>query len=354
MKMFVAGMMVLAFFSFAVCATAQGYSGYQCPLPSYARSCTYFEFPPPDAAGLPPDPPVGTLCCNQGGVPDFLECRAPRLGCLVPNTAREICLTCQTGKAGHPIDLASGNTYIIQQDVSIPGLGGGLQLTRTWNSLFPAMQNTYATMFGTNWRSNYEERLIFNSPDMFLKYARGDGSVWSFGAVSLSPNTYKVAAPANDTTTTIVNGSPNITLTSKSGEKRLFSHATGALVAMIDRNGNSTQLSYDGQNRLITITDPASRHLNFNYTGNSTLVSSVTSDAGITYSYSYDNQGRLIKVTKPDNTTITFQYDANSNITAVLDTQGKVLESHTYDALGRGLTSSRANGVDGVTVTYPQ
>ena len=47
-------------------------------------------------------------------------------------------------------------------------------------------------------------------------------------------------------------------------------------------------------------------------------------------------------------------YRANSNITAVLDTDGRILESHTYDVLRRGLTSSRANGVDAVTVTYPQ
>ena len=35
-------------------------------------------------------------------------------------------------------------------------------------------------------------------------------------------------------------------------------------------------------------------------------------------------------------------------------TVGKGLESHTYDALGRGLSSSRANGVGSVTVSYPQ
>jgi len=35
----------------------------------------------------------------------------------------------------------------------------------------------------------------------------------------------------------------------------------------------------------------------------SNLVSSVTSDAGITFSYAYDGQGRLIHVTKPDTTT---------------------------------------------------
>ena len=111
----------------------------------------------------------------------------------------------------------------------------------------------------------------------------------------------------------------------------------------------------DASNRLITVIDPASRHLSFTHVSpSSNLVSSVTSDAGITLSYAYDGQGRLTQVTKTDNTTISFQYDANSNLTTVLDTSGKVLESHTYDVLHRGLTSSRANGVDAVTVTYPQ
>ena len=216
-------------------------------------------------------------------------------------------------------------------------------------------------MFGLGWRSSFEERLIFNSSDGYLKWARGDGSVWSFAFVSFAPNTYQTLAPANDTTTIITNADPTTatiiswTLVSKSGERRTFAGTSGLLLSIADRNGNTTQLAYDGSNRLTTITDPASRHLTFTYVSpSSNLVSTVTSDVGITYSYAYDTQGRLTQVTKPDNTTLSFQYDLNSNITAVLDTNGKVLESHTYDVLHRGLTSSRANGVDAVTVTYPQ
>jgi YD repeat-containing protein len=104
---------------------------------------------------------------------------------------------------------------------------------------------------------------------------------------------------------------------------------------------------------LTTVTDPASRHLTFTYVGSSSLVSGVSADVGISLSYVYDNQGRLIRITKPDNTTVSFQYDVNFNITAVLDNDGKILESHTYDSAHRGLTSSRANGVEGVTVSYP-
>lgn len=298
---------------------------------------------------------AGTRCA-----PDYPTCEAcsqPSNACIPPNAAAETCPGCNGPSAGQPINLSTGNTYITESDISIPGLGGGLNLARTWNSMLPALQGSYAFIFGTNWRSTYEERLISNSSDGYLKYARADGSVWSFGLLSLgSTTTYQTAAPANAMATiTGINTDTNLVLTFKSGEKRWFNNTSGLLTSIIDRNGNATQLSYDSSSRLAAVTDPAGRHLYFNYpSGSATLVSSVTSDLGVTLSYSYDAQGRLTQVTKPDNTTISFAYDASSRITTVTDSNGKILESHTYDVLGRGLTSSRANGVDAVSVTYPQ
>lgn len=253
-------------------------------------------------------------------------------------------------QAGAPISLPSGNTFISETDVRVPGLGGGLKLTRRWNSVWPATQIASSIgIFGPNWRSTYEER-VFMGSDNYLKYSRSDGSYWSFG---LGPgNTTVLAAPAN-TSASFSAGSANWTITFLNGEQRQFSPSTGLLTAIIDRNGNTTQLAYDSSNRLITVTSPASQHLYFNYPSGSFLVSSVTSDFGVTLSYSYDAQGRLSKVTEPDQTTITFAYNAQSQITSVTDSNGKVLESHTYDTNGRGLTSARANGVESVTVTYP-
>jgi YD repeat-containing protein len=194
-----------------------------------------------------------------------------------------------------------------------------------------------------------------------MKYARGDGNFWSLGVGTglniPNPNgfpTYTVVGPANQTAT-LLQGLTTWTLFFQNGEQRVFNTVSGNLLSITDRNGNTTQLTYDGSFRLVTVTDPASRHLYFAYASPASyLVIAVTSDVGLSLSYAYDGQGRLSQVTKPDHTTISFQYDSNSNISAVLDSSGKVLESHTYDSQGRGLTSSRSGGVDAITVSYPQ
>ena len=260
---------------------------------------------------------------------------------------------CPNCSAGRPINLANGNTYIEQQDIKVPGIGGGLALDRIWNGIWPSSQSGMNVgLFGPNWRSTYEER-VFVGSDGTVKYSRSDGSYWSFQLFG-SPPIYHVIAPATESATSMTYGPTQWTLTFKNGEKRLFDPASGALTAMIDRNGNTTQLSYDAIARLATVTDPASRHLYFSYgSSSSRLITSVTSDIGLSLSYLYDANGRLIQVTKPDQTTISFQYDNNSMITAVTDSAGKILESHTYDNQLRGSTSSRANGVEAVTVTYP-
>jgi len=265
------------------------------------------------------------------------------------------CPTCNSGNnqnsLGAPINLTSGNTYIQQTDVRLPGLGNGLTLKRTWNSIWPSMTSAYQSgMFGANWRSTYEERVFLNGN--YMVYLQGDGTTWLFS--NTGGTSWKAIAPAN-IIAALSQGSTYWTLTFQNGEQRQFSVASGSLTSLIDRNGNTTNLSYDGLNRLVTVTDPAGRHLYFTYaSSSSSLVTGVTSDVSLSLSYAYDTQGRLTQVTKPDLTINSFQYSGSTPlITLVLDNEGKVLESHTYDAQNRGLTSARAGGVESVMITYP-
>lgn len=270
------------------------------------------------------------------------------------------CPTCgnppgSTPAGGNPINFTNGNTYIKENDVNLPGLGGGLKLDRNWNSIWPANDNAYEIgIFGPGWISTYEER-VFQGPgnaSAFMGYLQADGTLWWF-------SNGNIVAPANVSASLAQNGTQSWTITFQNREQRTFDYASGLLTSITDRNGNTTTLAYNvAPHLLTTVTDPAGRHLYFTYetcSQNSTqysLVTGITSDFGVSASYSYDNQCRLAQVTEPDSSTLNFQYDANSRISAVLDTQGVILETHTYDTAGHGLTSSRANGVDAITVTY--
>lgn len=266
--------------------------------------------------------------------------------------AKPKCLSC--GHAGSPIELSLGDTYITETDVSLPGLGGGLTLSRTWNSiLFDGVAQL--GMFGFRWASNFEES-IYISGNGLLQYLRGDGGIWQFAYNGGQPNgnLYVPVSPAKKAVT-LTQTQTNWTLQFQNGEQRTFDLTSGKLLSISDRNGNTSTLSYDASYRLVKVTDPASRRLYFTYANPSSfLVTGVTSDFGVSLSYAYDQLGRLTQVTKPDTTKVSFQYDNNGYITSVLDNNGKVLESHTYDSSGRGLTSSRAGGAEGITVSYPQ
>ena len=300
-----------------------------------------------------PTPPGLYNCTSEGG--GLTTCYSVTMYCAPLAAPLETCPGCEAAakaQGGAPISLASGNTYIKETDVRLPGLSGGLTLVRTWNSIWPSTQAQFQVgLFGPNWRSNFEER-IFVGSDNYIKYARGDGSFWSFGYGS-STGALGVAAPANETAT-LNYGTSYWTLTFRNGEQRVFDIASGNLLSIIDRNGNTTQVTYDAVARLVTVTDPVSRHLYFAY-GNASypyLVTGVSSDFGLSLIYSYDVQGRLQLVTEPDLSTLSFQYNSQSLITSVTDSNGKTLESHTYDSNGRGLTSAQANGVNAVTVSY--
>lgn len=120
-------------FSLLYCDSSVAQSGSTCMVPV---SCAIYSF---SSGCQPPLPPGATNCWTSG--PFSLVCQIPGQ-CPPPTAAEETtCDPCASAKgrpsAGAPISLATGNTYIQQTDIRIPGLGGGLTLARTWNSKWP-------------------------------------------------------------------------------------------------------------------------------------------------------------------------------------------------------------------------
>jgi hypothetical protein len=75
----------------------------------------------------------------------------------------------------------------MHQDYSLPGLAGGLTLTRTWNSLWPNLNPPETVgIFGDSWRSNFEERIKVLGP--VATFWKGDGSrlIYSYDSFTSS------------------------------------------------------------------------------------------------------------------------------------------------------------------------
>jgi RHS repeat-associated protein len=252
-------------------------------------------------------------------------------------------------EAGSPINLMTGNTYIAQSDYSLPGLGGGTSVVRTWNSQWRSTGPlTVAGMFGDSWRSTYEDRIQTTTTG--VNYWLDDGKVWRF---SLSNNVYTITSPP-DAHATLQLSAGQYTLTFPGGSKKLFD-SNGYLTQVVDHNGNTTTVVYDSGRHVTQVTDAGNRTLNFNYgdSANPNQVTSIQDAVGVIANYTYDSSSRLMTVTYADSSQVLFNYDPNSMITSVTDGAGVVLEAHTYDDHRRGLSSQRANGVDLVYVSYP-
>ncbi len=254
--------------------------------------------------------------------------------------------------AGEPINLTTGDVWNYKTDYSVPGLAGGLSIKRTWNSLWNQSNPPFeAGMFGRGWTSDFEERLqVFNSTHII--YWRGSGNTWIFEApVGCTSCAYNVMSPPNEhASLRYDSATAQYTLSFKDGTKKIFNNS-GRLLAAIDRNGNQTTVTYDGSDRIATVSAPGGQWISFTY-GDSLQATSAQDAVGTVATFRYDVDSNLTQVVYADGSQINYEYDYADNIISVTDSEGKVLETYTYDADGRGLSSSRANSVDSITIEY--
>jgi RHS repeat-associated protein len=266
------------------------------------------------------------------------------------NTPFKRCPWCE-GSGGSPINFTNGDVWIEDTDYSIPGLGGGINVSRTWNSLWTGTSPIQQVgMFGDSVISSFEERLQMLTGGS-VRYWRANGDIWVFSYSTLN-STYSLDTPGNQRAfLTVDSGANQKTVTFLDGSAAVFNQA-GYLIATKDRNGNQLSVTLDGSNRITSVTDAGSRTLTFNHNGASNLVASISDSTGAAATYTYDGNSRLTNVTYPDGGQLNYAYDSNGLITAVTDAGGFTLETHTYDGNRRGLTSARASGVDSITVAY--
>lgn len=191
------------------------------------------------------------------------------------------------------LNAQTKNLHVAIPVVSIPGLNGGLSLALYFNtaactqSFFPPATPPIAN----GWTHTYNVYLQ-GAGTTSVTVVEGDGSKNTFSQNMNGSFT----APAGVWDTLVLNGNSTYTLTRKSGLQLNF-NSSHKLATLVDRNGNTTTVAYNGAGHVSTVTDPSSRQLTFSYNG-SNLLTSVTDPASRTFSLSYTSNA-LTQVTYP-------------------------------------------------------
>lgn len=157
------------------------------------------------------------------------------------------------GYDGEPVNMTTGNYLYSHEDLSIPGRGLGLTLSRSYNSL-----GTGSSIFGNRWSFNYGMTLEVNA-DNSATITHPDGRRVTY--TRNANGSYNRPSGVYDSL--VKNGDGSFTLTTKS-QARFFFASDSKLASIADRNGNTLSLSYTG-GILRSVADPAGRALTFSY-----------------------------------------------------------------------------------------
>lgn len=230
---------------------------------------------------------------------------------------------CQ-GHAGDPVDTATGNFHETSHDMSIPGRGVALDLSRTYNSLTPSA----AGPLGFGWSFVYGMTLQQNVPSTGqVTITEEEGS-----QIVFTPSGSAYTAPPRVSATLVHNADGTFNFTRHARSIFVF-NAAGKLITLRDLNGYNTSLVYNASGQLSTVTDPAGRALTFTWLG--AHIASVSDVAGRTVQYGYnDGAGNLTDVTDVNGGHQGYSYDANHRMATFTDERGNTTHMW-YDSQGR-------------------
>ncbi len=271
-----------------------------------------------------------------------VESSVKSLGCACPE---------QSPYVTDPIRIGTGNMYHEALDYASSG-PNSLAFVRFYNS--QGILNTPATTLGKNWRSTYDRYLGGGYP---IIAERATGQRINFflnGGVWVSDSDISIKLTSSGSTWTFVDNDDTIETYQVSGNIAL-------LTSIQKPNGYTQNLTYDGNNHLISVSDSFGRMLQMTYAGN--LLATVTCPNGLVLSYAYDSSSgsgapdRLQSAGFSTSPTTSQQYlYENSNVpfqlTGIVDEKGNRFSTWAYDSTGRGIMNEHAGGADLATIFY--
>jgi RHS repeat-associated protein len=232
------------------------------------------------------------------------------------------------GHIAYPINAASGVFWHTFTDLTIPGRGPALELTRTYSSVFAGRDGP----LGHGWTDSYNMSLTTDATTGTVAVHQENGAQVIFTPDSVG----NYSAPPRNTATLVKSDDGSFTFTRNAQQTFTFS-ATGRLTTETDPNGYATVLAYDSSGQLARVTDPAGRSLTFTSSGGHIV--GVKDPAGRTVTFTYDLHGDLIAAKDANGGVTKFTYDDKHQLLTMTDPRGGVV-TNKYDDQGRVITQS--------------
>lgn len=222
-----------------------------------------------------------------------------------------------TDRVSLATNVAGGNATVVANDLSLPGEGVGLSLTRHYNSQQALLDydKGYGWFFDTG-----QDLWIASQPDGSKLLSGYAGS--SFGGAYFRRNSDGSYLTPPGVNAVLRQAGGNYTVTYHAdGRVQTFRDSDGALTSDLDRNGNGLRFTYSGAT-LMSISNNEGRTVTFTYTNGQ--ITKITDSSGRSVSYSYTS-GYLTGVTDAGGRTTGYSYDTGSGaMTSITDALGNV------------------------------
>ena len=280
----------------------------------------------------------------------------------------------------------SGNGIVAT--TALDNFGRVSSLTYTLDStVVDGFSYTYDANGNVESRSNLalnplSETYGYDNLNRLTSFARGSLS----GGTIASPTTsqsWGLDALGNQRSVTLNNGTPIIRAVSN--QNQITSLSSSSTNLNYDANGNTLKdqngqtYTYDGWNRLVSVTTPGGDTISYKYDALNRRISQTDSVSGVTTDFYYSNRGQVIEERVSGSTTTQYvmspfyvnqmverdtysggtttrlyvEQDADYNITSLTNSSGGVIERYNYDKYGT-VTIMNASGtaLSGSTVAW--
>lgn len=251
--------------------------------------------------------------------------------------------------AGRPVNVATGNVYFDQTDVSLAGMHG-LTFTRSYNSNLAFQPGPVASPLGPGWTTSWDTRIVEIDDDTLMVLA--PNGVPAYFHDESGSGRYLAFRPQGDPSVISRGLRPRLYVRTFPDLSQEHYDGEGRLTLAVDPVGQATTIARDGAGRITTVQDPGGRQLALEYDAATGRLTRLLAAGTEIAQYAYTD-GRLARVTYVDGTGYRFTTDARGQMLAVYDLTDQPIETHTYDAVGRGVTSAIADdAVERLVFTY--